>query len=101
MELYKGITSVQIGNGSTVQFWNDSFNGAPLKLQFSELFSFAKAEKILLLQVREQEHFDYLFNQPLSIQAYQQWEIVKETISAIQLTQYNDHWKHMKQCAKY
>lgn len=85
MDLYKGTTSVQIGNGSTVQFWDDSFNGAPFRLQFPELFSFAKDEKILLLQVREHEHFADLINQPLSIQAYHQWEIVNEAVSSIQL----------------
>lgn len=42
-----------------------------------------------------------MFHQPLSAQAYQQWEIVNQMLSDLELTGAKDEWKHMKQTVKY
>lgn len=42
MDTYKGIAAVQIGDGTTIQFWHVSINEMPIKMKYPELFSFAK-----------------------------------------------------------
>lgn len=69
MDQYMGIASVQVGNGTTVLFWKDSFYGSPLKLVFPELFSFVKESNILFIQVKETE-FTKKFHLPLSMEEF-------------------------------
>lgn len=46
LDQFKGIATVTVGQ--TVLFWEDSFIGPPLALQFPELYSFTKKKHILL-----------------------------------------------------
>lgn len=101
MDTYKGIASVQIGNGKTVQFWNDSMDGMPFRIKYPELFSFAERESILLVQAKAEENFSDLFNQPLSEEAYDQWQLLYNYLENLQLAQGNDIWKHMGQKHMY
>lgn len=101
MDIYKGITLVKVGNCSTIKFWTDSFSGCPSSIQYPELFSFAISSQVLLSHVKEQANFADMFHQPLSTEASNQWEIVNDLVTNMQLSTSNDEWKHMKQNHKY
>lgn len=90
MDIYKGIASVKVGNGSTTNFWTDSFSDCPLSIQYPELLSFAKSNTVVLSQVKEQENFADMFHQPLRTKAYNQWEIVNGLVTSIQLSASKD-----------
>ena len=72
IDQFKGLNSVQIGSGTTVMLWNDCFEGAPIKLQFPELFLFARNKKIFLSKAVGTDNIFDMFHLPLSEEAYQQ-----------------------------
>ncbi|TVU43257.1 hypothetical protein EJB05_09708, partial [Eragrostis curvula] len=100
IDMFKRVSAVQVGNGSTVLLWHDSWNGTPLKLEYPELFSFVKKENMLLSEIRSQELI-FQFHLPLTIQAFEQLTELHDLLANIQLQQTNGIWKHMGQTVKY
>lgn len=72
LEHYKGMASVQVQNGMTVLFWEDSWNGQKLNSQVPELFSFVINKHISVHKVKAQEDLTQLFHLPISQIAYEQ-----------------------------
>jgi len=68
-ELYNGITSCQLGDGSSVLFWKDSWAGDCLLDVFPNIANFAKHLDISVKEVSEAEYLEDLFDIPFSQQA--------------------------------
>jgi hypothetical protein len=73
IDIYRGITSSQIGNGDIVLFWKDHWNTDQLLCdRFPRLFSFALNEDTSVAQfIRSEDQFQF-FALPLSVQAYEE-----------------------------
>jgi hypothetical protein len=90
---YRSITSVKIGNGSSVLFWYDLWKNEVLDVRFSRLFSFAKDK---LQSVKYFLHKDSMlenFHLPLSVEAHAELSNLKDFLSDVHLRDSaNDSW---------
>jgi hypothetical protein len=73
IDIYRGITSSQIGHGDTVLFWKDHWNIDQLLCdRFPRLFSFALNEDISVADfIRSEDQFQF-FALPLPVQVYEE-----------------------------
>jgi len=89
------LSSVTVGDGSTILFWSDACHGAPLDEQWPHLFSYAHDEHILVQQFLTEEDTSTFFHVPLSIDAYEQYQVMFSKLGNVQLTQGNDTWGYI------
>lgn len=75
--LFRGIAKCEIGDGSTVCFWDDLWMDGILAHKFPRLASFVKKDGISVLEVMQAEDLDTLFMLPLSAQAYEEFELLQ------------------------
>jgi hypothetical protein len=69
---YKDLAKVTIGDGSTVFFWKDSWNGTALAQAYPELSSFANNINVSFLEATSKTDLAKNFILPVSVQAHQQ-----------------------------
>ena len=81
-DLFRGISSCTVGNGSTVLFWSDVWNNL-LQDKFPRLYSYAKNKKISVAKFLTSNTLDSQFHLPLSEQAYQEYLGLQELIQNI------------------
>lgn len=62
LDCFKSFSLVQIQNGQSCQFWSDRWNQQPWKLQYPELFSFAKNKAISVSNFYSQQHIQNAFS---------------------------------------
>lgn len=82
---YKGIASVKAGDGSTIWFWQDLWNGSICAQDYPKLFSFAKKANLSLQEVWSAPNFIELFHLPLSEQAYEQMQQLYQVLQDVDL----------------
>ena len=80
LDKFKGLASVQAKDGASCLFWDDCWVGQPLKLSFPELFYFAKRPIISCKSVFTASPHCGLFNLPLSVQAFAQFQGLQQII---------------------
>lgn len=95
LDLYKGLATCSIGNGHTALFWTDLWNGHLLNYQHPQLHSFVKSNKQTVEQVCQAPNFQDLFNLPLSVQAYDQYQQVMVLVQQLNLTDEEDAWSYI------
>ena len=83
-DLFKGITNYNIGDGSTVLFWSDLWNGNVMQIKYPRLLSFARNKKTSVSQFLTNNNLDQ-FHLPLLEQAYQQYQSLQGYIQIIQV----------------
>jgi len=88
LDSYKTLSSVTVGDGSTILFWSDACHGAPLDEQWPHLFSYAHDEHILIQQFLTEEDKSTFFHVPLSIKAYEQYPKQKTNFYLAPLTSF-------------
>lgn len=64
----------------------------PLENQFPELFSFARKKDITVSRFFSQQSLQKLFALPLSVEAFQQLQVVQELTNDYALTDRQDVW---------
>jgi hypothetical protein len=74
VDLFRGIASCKIGDGSTILFWMDVWNDHLLQNEFPRLFSFAKNKKISVAQFLLNNSIEKQFHLPLLVQAFQEYQ---------------------------
>lgn len=89
---YKGIAAVQVGDGSTIYFWQDLWNGNIPIHQYPELYSFAKNSDLSLRTVWLAPNILDLFYLPLSEQAFMQIQNLYEVLESLNLETGQDLW---------
>jgi hypothetical protein len=67
VDLFRGIASCKIGDGSTVLFWMDVWNDHLLHNEFPRLLSFAENKKISVAQFLSNNNIELKFHLPLCI----------------------------------
>lgn len=81
--LYRGIAVCSIGDGSTVMFWDDLWSGTVLSQEFPRLHSFALDQSISVKCSMEFENLDDLFSLLLSIEAFQEYQLLQTKLQDI------------------
>jgi hypothetical protein len=94
-DLFRGIANCNIGDGSTVLFWSDLWNGNVMQIKYPRLFSFARNKKISVSQFLTNNNLDQ-FHLPLSEQAYQEYQSLQGYIQTIQVQpNTKDSWHYI------
>jgi hypothetical protein len=101
LNTYKGIAQAQVGNGETVLFWSDLWNGKVLQLDYPQLFSFAKNKSITVKSVLEFDETHELFHLPLSEEAYLQFCEMDIYLQLLQTGSRSDTWSYIWGNGKY
>jgi hypothetical protein len=93
---FRGVAKCQIGDGSTVLFWSDLWNDNILQAKYPRLFSFAKNKIISVAQFLSNNTLETQFHLPLSEQAYQEFQNLRDYIQTIQVSQNTkDSWHYI------
>jgi hypothetical protein len=92
---YKKMAQINVNDGSTCFFWLDNWNNGALYLTYPELFSFAKSSHTSLKSLVLSESLEEHFHLPLSVEAFQQYQILLTIIQSLQLNQDADIWSYV------
>jgi hypothetical protein len=69
-DLFRGIASCKVGDGSTSLFWSDVWNDHLLQQKLPRLYSFAKNKNISVVAFLQNDSLEAQFHLPLSDQAF-------------------------------
>ena len=90
------MASRAVGNGTSVLFWLDVWNGHYLQEKLPRLFSFAKNQKISVAAFLSITDMTSHFHLPLSEQAHQEYIELQRIIQGIQLREEDkDQWSYI------
>jgi hypothetical protein len=92
---FKGLASVNVGDGSSCLLWDDCWVGQPLKLTFPELHSFAKKKDICLAKAIATLTTFQMFHLPLSVQAFDQLLLFEQNLASLNQSQGPDNWTYI------
>jgi hypothetical protein len=81
--LFRQVTSCELGDGSSVCFWDDLWLDGILAHKYPRLASFAKTDGISVLEVMQAQDLDTLFMLPLSVQALGELELLQEQLQEL------------------
>jgi hypothetical protein len=95
LDKFKGMASVLVKDGASCLFWDDCWQGPPLKLAYLELYSFVKKSSISLKRVTVVNDVSSLFSLPLSVQAYGQFQQVQVILQDLQHLDGMDTWTYI------
>jgi hypothetical protein len=77
------------------------WNGQVRKLQYPELYSYAKNKSISLRKAHDTTTLHVLFSLPVSVEAYNQLQELQLEFVAITLTEMNDNWTYIWGSAQF
>jgi hypothetical protein len=83
---------VQVQNGNSCFLWLDTWIHQPLKLECLELFSFAKNKVISVSSFFSQQALSEFFQLPLSLEAFQQLQVLQSFRDHYPLNEQEDNW---------
>ena len=90
------MASRAVGNGTSVLFWLDVWNGHYLQEKLPRLFSFAKNKKFSVAAYLSITDMTSHFHLPLSEQAHQEYIELQGIIQGIQLREEDkDQWSYI------
>jgi hypothetical protein len=102
IDTFRSVDQCVVGDGSTVMFWPDLWNGNLLQQKFPRHYSFAKNKSISVAAFLQNDNLEQQFFTPLSPQAYQEYLDLQEVIQQTQITTSGkDHWKYIWGDDKY
>lgn len=84
-----------VGDGSSIFFWSDAWHGAPLKDQWPHLFSYVHEEFTLVKHFLSEGDKSIFFHTPMSIEAFDQYQVMITQLNNIVLTQDSDKWGYI------
>ena len=94
--LCRGIARCQIGDGSTVLFWDDLWSSEVLALKCLILSSCARNRRLSVKTVMQTEDLNTLFILPLSEQAYVQFQHLQQDLLLVPYEEERtDRWSFM------
>ena len=95
LDVFKGMTVVNIQDGSTCLFWFDLWGGQAQNHTYPELFSFAKNKLLSVQKALEVEPFHRMFHLPLSEEAFQQMELLHQLLQEQYFSDSTDLWHYI------
>jgi hypothetical protein len=94
--IFRGIARCELGNGKSVDFWDDLWLDGVLAHKYPRLASFAKTNGISVFEVMQAEDLDTLFMLPLSVEAIDELEALQLQLHQMEYDQDNvDKWVPM------
>jgi hypothetical protein len=78
--LFRGVAKCELGDGSSVCFWDDLWSDGVLAHKYPRLASFARKDGISVSKVMQAEDMDTLFVLPLSVQAHEELELLQDQL---------------------
>jgi hypothetical protein len=101
-DYFRGITTCNIGNGTTILFWHDTWNNHCLQQKFPRLHSFAKNDKISVSAFLRNNALEEQFFLPLSEEAFQEYQELQVLLHNLQRQDDNrDEWTYMWGSGQY
>jgi len=95
-DMFRGISSCIVGNGSTVLFWSDVWNNHLLQEKFPRLYSYAKDKRISVAKFLENNTVMAQFHLPLSEQGHQEYMELQDLLQNIQVQEHSkDTWHYI------
>jgi hypothetical protein len=92
---FRAIAKCKAGDGATVLFWSDVWNDLLLQYKFPRLYSYAKNKNISVAQFLINNRIEDQFHLPLSIQAFQEYQQLQQTIQDLQVSDSGrDSWEY-------
>lgn len=98
VENYKSMARCNVGDRRSALFWNDLWHTACLQNLFPHLFSFARDTTLSVHQVLQHEYLEDLFHLPLTVQAFQEFEIMEDlcdTLRGSECRDCTDTWSYI------
>jgi hypothetical protein len=86
---------VVIQDGRTCNFWEDVWNSQAPKLNFPELFSYAKRGTVTFQKVKAQDNLWHLFQLPLSTTAFAQHTQLTLLLDQVAVSEVPDVWTYV------
>jgi hypothetical protein len=77
-DMFRGIATYTIGNGTSVMFWSDVWNEHHLQQKFPRLYSYAKNKYISVAQFLLSNNSQEQFHLPLSVEAFQEYQELQQ-----------------------
>jgi hypothetical protein len=75
-----------------VSLWNDLWNGQVRQQTLPELYSFLTRREITVKQAKRMVDLHDIFQLPMTTEAFQQYNSLKDEIDDIEITQETDKW---------
>ena len=98
---FRDVASCVVGDGTSVSFWLDVWNGHYLQEKLPRPFSFAKNQKISVAACLSITDMSSHFHLLLSKQAQQEYVELQGIIQDTQLREDNDQWNYIWGAEKY
>jgi hypothetical protein len=94
--LFRGVAKCELGDGSSVCFWDDLWSDGVLAHKYPRLASFARKDGISVSKVMQAEDMDTLFVLPLSVQAHEELELLQDQLQDLSYDEFGtDRWTPM------
>jgi hypothetical protein len=91
---FKNMATPTVGDGSSCLLWEDVWHGPALSSQYPELFSYVHSNQISVqLFILTEDKSDF-FHLPLSVEAYDQYQLLLNDMESMHLSQNNDKWTY-------
>jgi hypothetical protein len=94
-DMFRGIATCTVGNGTSVMFWSDVWNEHHLQQKFPRLYSYAKNKNISVAGFLLNNNIQDQFHLPLSVEAFQEYQELQQFIQQIQPNHSNDNWHYI------
>ena len=82
---YRHICSVKVVTGSSVLFWEDTWNGVHLRAEYPRLYSYALDKQLSVKDVLLTADIVDLFYLPLSQQAYEELQLLQGKLNTVHI----------------
>ena len=93
MPIYRGVTHVKIGNGSSTLFWKDNWSQSIYADSCPRAYSYAISEDVSVQHIFTSPHLQENFHLPLSIQAHDELRSIQLEVAENTLTEEHDTWQ--------
>jgi len=90
--IFRGVVRCELGNGSSVCFWDDLWTDSVLAQTYPRLASFARNRGASVLEIMEAIDLDSLFLLPLSQQAFEELETLQAQLQDIPYDRWIPVW---------
>lgn len=97
-DIFRDIATCSVGNGKTILFWTDHWNGHLLQDKFPRLFSFAKDKSISVAKFLANPSIGQQFHIPLTMQAHEEYLQLQDILQGIQTQSEGDNkdkWQYI------
>lgn len=89
---YKELTHIKMGDGRTIQLWNDKWTNKIQAEEFPKLLSYVIKKDITVQQAMMLSHPHQMFHTPMSCEAYQQCQTLFNAMQEHHTYDRMDRW---------